>query len=313
MSAPTGEQHELRSESPAGELRAIVTELGASLRLVSVGDVEIVQSYAEDAPTPSCAGVVLVPWPNRIPDGRWDDGGVERQLAITEPPKNNAIHGLLRYSPYTVAAHSDASVTLEAPVFPQLGYPYHLDTSVTYELVDDGITVTHTLRNLGEGEAPVAVGTHPFLTIGDLSAADLTVRVAADTHIDVDERLNPTGTTAVNGTRFDLREGVKVGAVDLDDAWADVHIVDGRSSHSITADDGRSVAMWADEHFGYVQVYNTDAFPGQDGAVWAVAVEPMTGPANSFNSGAGLHRLAPGASWTVRWGIRFSGFPTQAS
>lgn len=308
MIAPTGAQHEIRRTTPAGELRAIVTELGASLRLASVDGVEIVQSYAEDQATPSCAGVVLVPWPNRIPDGVWKDGDTERQLAITEPAKNNAIHGLLRFSPYSLAAGSATAVTLEAPIFPQLGYPYHLDTSVTYELVDDGISITHTLRNIGDGDAPVAVGTHPFLTIGDVSAADLTVRVAADTHIDVDDRLNPTGTTGVDGTRFDLRSGVKVGSIDLDDAWADVHLTDGESQHSITADDGRSVAMWADEHFGYVQVYNADAFPGSDGPIWAVAIEPMTAPANGFNTGAGLKRLAPGESWTVRWGIRFAGF-----
>ena len=39
----------------------------------------------------------------------------------------------------------------------------------------------------------------------------------------------------------------------------------------------------------------------------AVAVEPMTAPANAFNTGAGLRWLEPGETWTVRWGIRHTG------
>jgi aldose 1-epimerase len=39
-----------------------------------------------------------------------------------------------------------------------------------------------------------------------------------------------------------------------------------------------------------------------------VAIEPMTAPANAFNTGAGLRWLAPGESWTLRWGIRHEGF-----
>lgn len=308
MIAPTGEQFELTASSPAGEVKAVITEVGASVRVLSLGGIDLVQPFAETIPAPFCSGVVLVPWANRVRDGIWDDAGTQRRLAISEPALNNAIHGLLRFSPYRVAARSASSVTLEAVVYPQVGYPYLLDTSVTYAIVDDGLEVTHTLRNVGDGDAPVTVGTHPFLTIGDVPTADLVVRIAADTHIDVDERLNPTGTTPVDGTRFDLRDGARVGDVDLDDAWADVRIDGGESVHSLTAPDGRSVAMWADENWGYVQVFNTDVFPGPDGPVTAVAIEPMTGPADAFNSGDGLHRLAPGESWTIRWGIRFAGF-----
>jgi aldose 1-epimerase len=35
-----------------------------------------------------------------------------------------------------------------------------------------------------------------------------------------------------------------------------------------------------------------------------VALEPMTGPANAFNSGDSLRWLAPGDSFTITWGIR---------
>ena len=41
-------------------------------------------------------------------------------------------------------------------------------------------------------------------------------------------------------------------------------------------------------------------FPGR---AKAVAIEPMTGPANAFNSGDGLRWLGPGEQFTMRWGI----------
>ncbi len=38
-------------------------------------------------------------------------------------------------------------MTLAATVWPQSGYPFLLETQVRYELVDDGLTVTHRIRN----------------------------------------------------------------------------------------------------------------------------------------------------------------------
>jgi aldose 1-epimerase len=268
------------------------------------------------------AGIVLAPWPNRIRDGAWTQNGVTRQLWLTEPARRNAIHGLLRYSPYREVSHGESDVTLAATVFPQAGYPFQLATTVTYALVADGLSVTHTITNRGAETAPVALGTHPYLKIGDVPTGDLVLRLAADTHIDVDDRLNPVGESSVAGTRFDLRHGVKIGDLDLDDGFGQVTVTDGRGEHSLTAPDGRQVILWGDENMRYTQVFTPRIFPVWNPAVssdagganpvpvrgQAVAIEPMTAPADAFNSGAGLHWLASGDTWTVRWGIRHAGF-----
>jgi aldose 1-epimerase len=129
--------------------------------------------------------------------------------------------------------------------------------------------------------------------------------VAADHHIDVDDRLNPVGITPVLGTKWDLREGQPVSTLELDDAWAGVTMSGGRSTHSLHAADGRVVSLWADENFGYVQVFITRDYPSGDGLITAVAIEPMTAPADAFNSGDGLRWLDPGESWSMSWGIRY--------
>ncbi|HZK59739.1 MAG TPA: aldose 1-epimerase family protein, partial [Cryobacterium sp.] len=312
MRAATGTQYELTAATPDGPATAVITEVAAGLRAYSVNGIDLVETFPAESTPPMGAGIVLVPWPNRIRDGLWTQGGVTRQLALTEPARHNAIHGLLRFAPYREIARTPGSVTLAATVFPQSGYPFHLDTEVTYSLAADGLEVTHLLRNVGQADAPVAVGAHPYLKIGRVPTGDLVLRVAAGTHIDVDDRLNPVGETPVDGTPFDLRAGRPVAELDLDDGFGGVSIVDGRGEHSLTAPDGRSVILWADENMRYVQVYTPRTFPAGAGAAGqAVAVEPMTAPADAFNSGAGLRWLAPGEAWTVRWGIRHSGLGSR--
>jgi aldose 1-epimerase len=316
MRAATGTQHELTLATPSGQASAIVTEVAAGLRSYSVGGIELVESFPADVAPPKGAGIVLVPWPNRIRDGRWTHHGAVQQLALTEPAKGNASHGLLRHFPYREAARTASWVTLEAPVFPQPGYPFQLDTSVTYTLTADGLEITHRLCNVGSTDAPVAVGAHPYLRIGDVPSGDLLLTVATGTHIDVDDRMNAIGESSVDGTPLDLRGGRRVADLDLDDGFGidpagiDLAGIDpgGRVEHSLTAPDGRRVILWGDEQMRYVQVFTPRAFPGEDGPRQAVAIEPMTAPADAFNSGKGLKWLAPGTEWTVRWGIRHTGF-----
>ncbi len=53
------------------------------------------------------SGVVLVPWPNRIRDGKYSFDGEDLQLAISEPKFGNASHGLLRFGTYQAIEHTD--------------------------------------------------------------------------------------------------------------------------------------------------------------------------------------------------------------
>ncbi|GAA1506421.1 aldose 1-epimerase [Agromyces terreus] len=310
MTLPTGEQFVLETSTASGDLSATITGVAAGIRALSLNGIDLVPPFAEDATPPSGAGIVLVPWPNRIRDGVWTADGVEHRLAITEPKHHNAIHGLLRYTEYRLVDQQRDSVTLSATVFPQLGYPYLLETAVHYELVADGLRVTHHLENMGGEAAPVAIGTHPYLKIGGVPTSDLMLRLDAASHIEVDERMLPTGEVPVDGTEWDLRDGRRVGDLQLDDAFGEVASRDGEVLHSLTAPDGRSVSIWADDEFEYVQVFTSRAFPGEEGDV-AIAIEPMTAPAEAFNSGRGLRWLDPGEAWELSWGIRFEGFTAE--
>lgn len=308
MRAPTGEQYELTRDGASGASRVMITQVAAALREYTVGGIDVTEPYPEDRTPPSGAGIVLVPWPNRVKDGVWELDGERQTLALTEPARSNAIHGLLRYAPYQLVEASRSAITLAATVYPQLGYPFLLETSVRYELAEDGLHVRHTLANAGGRRAPVAVGVHPYLRIGDVATGELTLTVDAATHIDVDDRLNVVGRSAVDGGPYDLRGGRRVGELELDDGWADLGFRDGRARQSLRAPDGRIVELWADQSFGYLQVYTSRDFATETVSDMALAVEPMTAPANALNSGEGLHWLEPGEQWSVEWGIAPHGF-----
>jgi aldose 1-epimerase len=305
MRAPTGEQFRLTRETPNGLGEAVIVEVAASIREFRIGGVELTEPYGEFSSPPFADGIVLVPWPNRVKDGVWQLDGVPQQLDITEPDKHNSIHGLLRYTPYRVLEQTDGAVTLGATIFPQHGYPFLLETSVRHELTDDGMTVTHRITNESDLPAPVAIGTHPFFQIGDVPTEQLTLRVDAGTRFPADDRLIPSGEIPVDGTDYDLREGRAVSELTLDDAFGDVKPID-RVTAVLTAADGRSVALWQDESFPYVQVFITRTFPRGTEFVTAIALEPMTAPANAFNSGQSLKWLNPGETWEAAWGIRYT-------
>lgn len=305
-SAVPGATFELNAQIGGRTQKVVITELGASLRALEIDGVNLVQQYPTELPEPMSAGAVLVPWPNRIAGGVWELDGMPQQLPINEPARGHAIHGLLRNVRYTLEQRTDSKLVLSAQVHAREGYPFDLATRVEYELLVDGLSVRHVLSNSGVGRAPVAVGTHPYLCVGDVPAADLKLVVNAESHIELDEGMIPTGVvTAVEGTSKDYRSGKLLGAVALDDAWTDVvREVDGSSLHYVQAPDGALVELRMDAAFGFIQVYTTYGFPGLQGPVAAVAMEPMTAPANTFNSGEGLHWLEPEESWNIGWGLR---------
>lgn len=300
-----GDVFELHWSEPGVSLSAQITEVAAGLRSLRVNGAAIVPEYPLREPRPFASGIILAPWANRLRDGRWVHDGVTQQLALTEPARSNAIHGLLRFSPYAVSARTESSITLVATIFPQSGYPVEMLNQVTYSLSAQGLSVQQQITNRGDHRAPVALGAHPFLTIPDVQPGEVVFTGPCASVIAVDERLLPVGIEAVAG-EFDVRGGVRLDTVNFDHGFADPERdADGRAVHSLRADDGRTVSLWGDEAAQYWQVFTPGTYEGYP---VAVAIEPMSAPADAFNSGDGVRFLEPGESCEMAWGIVAEGF-----
>lgn len=288
---PTGEQFEIT----AGDVTATVTEVGAGLRAFSAGGRPYVESFPVDRRPPRGAGTVLVPWPNRTAGGRWTWNGGTQQLSLSEPAAGNAIHGLLRHTFYDVVERSPAAITLAARVAPQNGWPVPLATRVRYAVSADGLAVTHTVVNAGVDAVPFGIGAHPYVRAGDAATDDCHLRLAATTALPLEKGL-PTGAARPGG--FDAG----LAGAELDHAFGGCVPAGGDTlvRHRLTGPGG-GVELWADPDFRWVQVFTPDDHPDRGRAV---AVEPMTCPPDALNSGTDLITLAPGESWTGRWGLR---------
>lgn len=285
----------------AGEHRATVVEVGAGLRSYGCGSRPVTVEYPADALTPKACGAVLIPWPNRIRNGRYSFGGADYQLALTEPPKGNASHGLARWDRWAVLRHEPHSITLAIDVVPQSGWPFELHAEVIYSLdAAAGLRVEARAENTGIERIPFGVGFHPYIDVGDTPMDDVCVRFTADERLLTDDASIPVGRTSVPGTEYDRSDGRRLGALRLDDAFTGLSRVNGRVTVDVRAADGTGAQLWFDESFSFTQVYTLENLqPGVNG----VAVEPMTCPADAFNSGEGLIVLEPGASWSGTWGI----------
>lgn len=295
---PTGHRFHLRGPHSSAE----IAQVGAALRALTVDGVDLVPRYADDVPTPAASGVVLVPWPNRIRDGKYRFAGVDRQLALSEPAFGNASHGLLRFGSYTVQEESDERLILGADIVPQTGYPFHLRTRVTFTLLPDGLHVAHAIENVGAETAPVALGIHPYLQIGGVPTEDLVVHSTGTSTLVLDDRKLPVDEVPVDDAT-DLRAGRRLGDVTLDNAYRGLERdAEGRARHSLTAPNGSRVELWQDAGFEWVQVFTTDRYPGYP---LAVAIEPMTAPSNAFATGVDVVALEPGREMRREWGISY--------
>lgn len=301
--APSGAQFEIRH----GGQRAVVVEVGGGVRRYQQDGVDVLDGYARETMCSGARGYPLIPWPNRIADGRYTFRGADYQLPLTEPARGNAIHGLLRWRPWSPRELADDHVLLGATLHPTPGYPFALDVTVGYALSDDGLTVTTTATNIGDRACPYATGHHPYLTAGTDTIDACVLTLPAETWLAPDERGLPTARRRVDGTDHDFRAGRRLGDQAIDASFTDLERdASGAVVVEITEPGGRSVLLWADDSYRYLQVFTGDTLE-EGKRRRGLAVEPMTAPANAFVTGEGLIELAPGQSTTSRWGVRARG------
>jgi aldose 1-epimerase len=296
---PSGEQIELS----AGDQRLVVVEVGAGLRAYTVGGREVLDDYAEHDMATAGRGQVLMPWPNRLEDGAYEFDGERYQLPLTEPETGNAIHGLVRWVPWSVSERDESRVALCYTLHPQPGYPFPLDLRVEYKLSGAGLRVTSTATNVGRRACPYASGAHPYLTLGTPTVDSIVLRAPGRSVLHFDERGLPLGVEPVDGTEYDFRTPRTIGTTKLDNAYTDLaRDAAGLARVDLSRPEGPTVSLWLDETYPYLQLFTGDSQPSVDRR--SIAVEPMTCAPNAFRTGEGVLVLEPGASATSTWGIQ---------
>ena len=290
----------------AGDYSATIASVGATLRELTWQGRHLVVAFAADEVRPAYRGAVLAPWPNRVVDGRYVFDGVEHQLALTEPDRGHALHGLAVWLDFEVVSQEPGTLALAVTVPPQAGYPFRLGLVVTYSLTEQGLTTSLETTNTGQGPAPFGASVHPYLCAGSGVVDDWILSLPAASVLTVTpDRLVPIDVRPVadHADQFDFRRPRVIADTFLDHAFTDLSAgPDGMFTARLTDDAGGGVAMTWGEECRWVQVHTADR-PGEETHRIGLAVEPMTCPPDAFNSGRDLRILPVGGSTVVHWHV----------
>lgn len=295
---PSGEQYAIEGAGYS----AVVTEVGATLRELRHEGRRIIAGFDVDELRPVYRGAILAPWPNRIADGSYEFGGARHHLPISEPARNNALHGLVAWSAWQPHAHDTASVTLRHRLHARDGYPFQLDFELSYTLGADGLSCRLIASNSGDVDAPYGCASHCYLVAGSGHVDDWTFELGAEQYLEVTaDRLLPIETRPAVGTPFDFRSPRAIGDLFIDHAFTELG-GEGKAFARLVAADGEGVQISWDNTHRWVQVHTADR-PEPHLNRSGLAVEPMTCPPDAFNSGTDLVVIPPGGQFAANWSI----------
>lgn len=287
----------------AGEYSAVIAARGAAVRVLRHRGRDLVVPFPAGAPNPDFRGVLVAPWPNRICDGKYTFDGADYELPVNEPGRNSALHGFTPAMDWRLDSRTESAVVLSCTIEPTPGYPFRLALTVTYSLDGDGLRGSVRARNKGERAAPYGVCPHPYLSAGPAPLDEWILQFGADSFLEMTpDGRQPLGSRPVAGGKLDFRVPRAIGATEIDNAFTGL-VLDGGQGRLLVRDPGGTgVGMSWGPDFPWLQVYTHDREPPLPGRM-GLAVEPMTCPPESLNTGIDLVRLEPGVFHEASWCI----------
>ena len=224
----------------------------------------------------------------------------------TDPPLNNAIHGLMNGIRMTVLdtdltpdyGKLDLGYHFDEPV---PGYPFKLDVVISYRLSIFGFAMTFHVTNMMDNTPlPFYMGWHPYFVCTPYQA-DIQLDACTQwNHVELNGNMNPTGVTHLF-TKFNTGPigGTATNPTFYDDELKPRFATnpDCEMFRTILYDPPTEqiVALTQDRSFPFVHI-----FTGYENAV---AMEPMSGMADAYNNHDGLTVLSGGETWTGSVGV----------
>jgi aldose 1-epimerase len=290
---PSGKQYHINY----ADYHAVVVEVGAGIRVLERDNRSVLESYDEAAICDGAHGANLLPWPNRVLGGDYQFMGRDYRLPLTEPEAGNAIHGLVRWLPFWATHLTQTSVTLETVLHPTPWYPFNLRVRFSYELSVNGLVITTEVLNQGGQACPLALGHHPYLSPGNGQTIDTALLSASMIQkypaLEESDPMDiPFEAPKLVGDRvLDTTFAISPTAADRG-GWV-----------RLTGTDHRTVELWMDQSYGYLQLFSGDTLPYERRRK-SLAVEPMTAPPNALQSGRDLFVLQPRETLETQWGVK---------
>lgn len=225
----------------------------------------------EDADTPiedrdplSWGCFAMVPWPNRIDNGRLRFEDERYTFPLNDP--NGAIHGLGFSAPWKVDWRNPAAIGMSLEL-DAAGWPWRGHASQRVDVAEDELRLAIEITAPPGVRFPAGCGWHPWFRRTLRANDDVRVRVDADERFEL-ASMTPTGRVLPVDGSYDLRGYPAIGDRRLDDCYVGIRGPIRLAWGSV------ELAMRLSPNLTYAVVYTPEH---------AVCVEPQTCAIDAFN------------------------------
>ena len=303
---PFGQLERIRIGNEESELTFIPSNGGFLTSLAfKLGNqtFNIIDSYSDDLSLIKhdyYKSAFLLPFPNRLNDGKYTHKGKEYQFPINDTKGNNALHGFDDF--YKMELEDvqlngeNAQATLHHSYRGQNpSFPFPFNFTVIYTLKEDNnFECEVKIENPNDFTIPMGFGWHPYFKIGEF-AKNLKLELPACERVEVNSDMIPTG-EVVDYTDFSKSELLGNTLFDtcfkLKQKKGDVSIVLASEEHNV------QLTYWQEaKQFPYFQLYTPPS--GK-----SVAIEPMTCNIDAFNNGDSLMEMPAKSIFSGKFGIK---------
>lgn len=306
--------------------QAFVAFRGATLIdwVVPFGDeqLSLTDGYRNEAELLGQDGVrngVMVPFPNRIANGRYHHGHSNHDLL---PGCDNGerliYHGFVRKLAFDLVEVREVGDGAEALLRTEAirpgafdGYPFSLVVHVRVRLGLEGLALTITATNVGCHSAPYAAGWHPYFCFGGESIDCLELQVPAHQTILADDNLLPLPGASAHASihtrpELDFRLPRSIGTGEIDAALSGLSADADGIIRTRLRDPKRGCGLTVWQEGGLVHLFTGDTLARNPRR--SVAIEPVEAMTDAFNRDdcRAAIELAPGASRSFRCGAKFA-------
>lgn len=271
-----------------GNLELEIDTLGARITRFTSNGKEVMKTAKDELQ--GYNGMVLAPWPNRIPEGKYSLDGHEYQLEVNEIDRNNALHGFAFKTEFEVTHQSETRIELASLLTNPDGYPFEVLLQLEYRLDAKGLKCKVTATNQSAIDVPFGIAFHPYYPVDD----ETQISIPANKHIVANQQMIPIGVEPNPHKTFVFSE------VDFDDCFSELDRNNGVAEIKIQSSE-QLVTLWQDQAFDFVMVYTTNDFDAAEGTRQSIAIEAQSCAANAFNTDPPL--LGPGESFIGSWGL----------
>ena len=235
----------------------------------------------------------LVPYSNRIRNGKFRFGGREIALPLNFGDHPHSIHGQGWQSSWSAVSHTESEAALEYRHAPD-AWPWEYRARMNFRLAPQRLSVTLSLENLSTSPMPAGLGFHPYYPRTPLTSLTADVEQVWLT----DQEVMPVRREAPP-PEWDLRKGLRVESAVMDNGftgWKRKAVVD-------WPEEKRRLTLTGGDGLEFLVVYTPKGRAN-------FCAEPVSHCTDAFNRAeagerdTGMRVLAPGEGWTVEIGLQ---------